>query len=565
YQQKRAEEIANMVRAMGDKAAGSKLLTRLPDKYREAVAAITKDGPIETIRVDSEAFNELAQTSGVGVERLAQAFRIDAAEALTAIEAGQDVLIPSGNYAAVIQTAKKEIGIGGTEIHTAFAPNIRLRADDFTAKEVEAMKKIAADEQAARAASEGDNSFADAADRVREDSRQRLAATGRFNAETTAIQSSIPAEFIITLAERTGQDPEALWKDFAARTESKLQTEEGELAQSMARQPVQIDDRELELASKELEPKQFEAWKAAREGLSNEQIAERMNEAEPDAIYTPEQVKQWLFRARGHGYDSQKASWYDRGLSIETQRVINMKARGVANKEIATALYPDKDTKSGRNQVGVLVNRHKALIAEKRQALTGELPQEQRGGFTGMNLSQEAVIRLYESANLSTFVHETAHWYLTTLEKMGRMPDAHPFVIEQLAAVRNWAGKHPEFQIYDEAGQITPEGVEVQEMFAETFEAYLREGKAPSSAMRSVFAAFKSWLLRVYKQLTDIGGRVRLDAEITAVFDRALATDEAITAARKGMDQNATQMAQAMLDKGVITQKQFDRTKARLL
>jgi len=564
YQQKRAEEIANMIRAMGDKAADSKLLKRMPEKYREAVTAITKDGPLENIRVDGEAFSELAQEKGLTVERLAQAFRIDAAEALTAIEAGQDVVIPSGNYAAVIQTAKKEIGIGGAEIHTAFAPNIRLRADDFTAKEVEAMKKIVSDEQAARAASEGENSFADSADRVREDSRQRLAATGRFNAETTAIQSSIPAEFIITLAERTGQDPEALWKDFAARAESKLQTEEGELAQSGERAPIEADDDMVVRASEAMSEYSFAVWKAAAiEARTNQQIADDPEIAalraslpadERDMMPGAESISIVLAKARALGFPVGQAQRGPRSNKDTLRKLVKL---GLSTKDIHTrlGLPPEK-----RASLNVQVSKIKK---EMREA--GELPQEQRGGFTGMNLSQEAVIRLYESANLSTFVHETAHWYLTTLEKMGRMPDAHPFVIEQLASIRNWAGKHPEFEIYDEAGQITPEGVEVQEMFAETFEAYLREGKAPSSAMRSVFAAFKSWLMRVYKSIAEIGGRVRLDAEITAVFDRALATDEAIAAARKGMDKNAEAMAKAMLDKGVITQRQYERTKERLL
>lgn len=832
YAQKRAEDIANMVRAMGDKAADSKLLKRMPDKYREAVAAITKDGPLENIRVDGEAFSELAQEKGIPVERLAQAFRIDPADAMMAIESGQDVVIPSGNYAAVIQTGKKELGIAGTEIHTALAPNIRLRADDFTAKEAAAMKQVVADEQAARESDEAGTSFASAADRVREDSRQTLAATGRFNAETTAVQFVIFAELIITLAERTNQDPEKLWADYKASVESKIKADEDELSQGGDRAPVEVDDDTLQRASERLTEYEFAVWKAATlEGRTNSDIADDpaieelrlkqyVTRSEKDAMPSREGISVVLNRARNKGFSAPEAKrgrgdaikddvkrliklgltskqiherlgrpaelrnstnaqvskikkemreagelaqsslpmdeasrmqraremgfdvdtplYHGRGNEVETLP-IGTKARqqelgrgvyltsnrdgaagyaqqravrsgggnGVvykvfvrgsfvqSNGSVALRSLPKemqqkikketpwlvKNTSQGNNHITLPdlarmeggaeflrsagidglrrgdelvvfdpanIRRTDATFDPSQEGSSKLLAQDQtenRGGFTGMNLSQEAVIRLYESANLSTFVHETAHWYLTTLEKMARTAPAatrasasgstpelqraqklldaldaggvasnpilvnniarslglvvsadaamaetverirvtvaeasakssgtaesergaHPFVIEQLAAIRNWAGKHPEFEIYDASGQITPEGVEVHEAFAETFEAYLREGKAPSTAMRSVFAAFKSWLMRVYRSITEIGGRVRLNEEISAVFDRALATDEAIAAVRKGMDKNAEAMAKTMLDKGVITQRQYERTKARLV
>lgn len=563
YQQKRAEEIARFVDKSLDNGANSKLLKRHADKYREAVAATTD----VVYRVDSDALNELAQEQGVSVAQLATVFRIDPTAAQQAIDGGQEVVIPAGNYVAGIQYAKKEIGIGGEAIHAALGPNIRLNENDPTLREVEAFRAIAESMQA----QQEEPGFADAADRVREDSRKILADTKRYNAETTANLSRVKAELMIVFAERTNQDPEKLWADYKASVESSIKVSEDELSQGK-REAVQVDDATLMRASEELLPQEFEAWKlATTKGMSNRDIAVEIGGE--NASVTPEAVSAYLTSARRKGFEAPRVNpptTDGRPKLAPTDMVIALAAQGKRNVDIAAEAYPERfetDRAATLNLVGQLKFKHKKKIAAFKQQL--ELAQEQerenRGGFTGMNLSQEAIIRLYESANLSTFVHETAHWYLTTLEKMARLPDAHPFVIEQLASIRNWAGKHPEFEIYDANGQITPEGVEVHEAFAETFEAYMREGKAPSTAMRSVFAAFKSWLMRVYKSIADIGGRVRLNDEIRSVFDRALATDEAIAAARKGMDKNAEAMAKAMLDKGVITQRQYERTKERLL
>lgn len=701
YQQKRAEDLARFIQALSDNAKDSKLLTRLPDKYREAVAAITKDGPVENIRVQSEAFTELAQTTGVGVDQLAKVFNVDAEQVAASIANGEDVVIPSGNYAAALHTAKKEIGITGESIHSAFAPNIRLRADDFTAKEQAAMKQVFQAEQEARTrAAETDQTFADSADRVREAIREQVVATGMYSTDVANTQAEIVSAMVTTLAERTGQDPEALWKEqgFDIIASVSNQRDDGALEQSVARTPNPPSDFDLKWAAEDLEPKQFEAWKAAREGLSNEQIAARMNEVEADAIYTPKQVSMWLLKAREHGYDSEKAA--TRVKAPETQRIIELRARGRKNADIAQSVYPDVDTQTALNRVKALASKNKAKIEERKAALEGakslaqgnrrtprtvddvmverasieltpgefeawkaaneglsneeiairlggseggsvesvrtQLKEARRKGFdvervkSGGSISQEtlrvlelkaqglpnrvvaervyperdradaarqvsvladrhrqrieamkslaqetggtftpredrSIIRLFEKRNLATLAHEGAHWYLDTLWRMGQTENPHPFVLEQLSSILEWHGKSPNWTaMFNSDGSFTQEGVDLQEAFAETFEAYLREGKAPSVGMRAVFAAFKQWLLRAYKAVTSIGNRVNLNDEIRQVFDRMLVTDEAIRAAQSNLTRDSEAMATALLEKGVITPKQFEKTKERI-
>lgn len=192
------------------------------------------------------------------------------------------------------------------------------------------------------------------------------------------------------------------------------------------------------------------------------------------------------------------------------------------------------------------------------------LAQEKRGAFLRMP-GQRSEIRLFEARDLSTFMHEASHWYLDLLVQMGQGANPHPFVTEQLAAVAKWKGLDALPPIWGEDGKITDGWREVQESFAETFEAYLREGKAPSRDLRDVFASFRQWLLSLYKSIRNIGSRVDLTPEIKGVFDRMLATDEAMAEASAGIEADAEALAKAMFDKGAIkTEAELERIKKRL-
>ncbi len=73
------------------------------------------------------------------------------------------------------------------------------------------------------------------------------------------------------------------------------------------------------------------------------------------------------------------------------------------------------------------------------------------------------------------------------------------------------------------------------ERFAESFEQYLLEGKAPTTELQPLFRKFRSWLVNVYKSLTQFmrGRDLKLNDDIRRVFDRMLATDEQIRQAEE--------------------------------
>lgn len=73
------------------------------------------------------------------------------------------------------------------------------------------------------------------------------------------------------------------------------------------------------------------------------------------------------------------------------------------------------------------------------------------------------------------------------------------------------------------------------ERWAEAFEQYLFEGKAPSQELQPLFRRFRSWLINVYKSLKQfmLGRNLQLGDDIRKVFDRLIATDEEIAQAEE--------------------------------
>lgn len=128
-------------------------------------------------------------------------------------------------------------------------------------------------------------------------------------------------------------------------------------------------------------------------------------------------------------------------------------------------------------------------------------------------------IDLLKGADMSTFLHETGHFYLEVLGDVAASDKATDQIKKDYQTLLDWFGVQSRDQIK----------VEQHEQFARAFEGYLMEGKAPSSALKKAFAAFRVWLTNVYRRLTSLN--VELTPEVRQVFDRLLATEDEISAA----------------------------------
>ncbi len=187
-----------------------------------------------------------------------------------------------------------------------------------------------------------------------------------------------------------------------------------------------------------------------------------------------------------------------------------------------------------------------------------------------------SILKLFETADLSTVLHEGGHFFLKTMQTMeraGELPST-----DGMATLRKWWGENSR-AVFADAKKVMPDvaltdadlkayladgttgnlmkdaalDVGTQEQFARGFEAYLMEGKAPSTELREVFRRFRAWLLEVYRKLR--GLNVTINDEVRGVFDRMLATDAEIETARSSAGDSGPVFTSAeMLG---LTQEQF--------
>lgn len=154
----------------------------------------------------------------------------------------------------------------------------------------------------------------------------------------------------------------------------------------------------------------------------------------------------------------------------------------------------------------------------------------------GYNPSTNVIRLVSGKADLSTFLHESGHQFLEELmhDAMLLLPEhereltrEQQQLLSDIDRVLNWfgfSGTHQEWlQLSVDARRVH------HEQFARGFEAYLMEGRAPSPELRTAFARFRAWLVAIYRQARAL--RVDVTPEIRGVFDRLLATDDAIAAA----------------------------------
>jgi hypothetical protein len=153
--------------------------------------------------------------------------------------------------------------------------------------------------------------------------------------------------------------------------------------------------------------------------------------------------------------------------------------------------------------------------------------QGKRGQITfGTDIKQQpTVITLLQNADLSTFLHESGHFYLEVMADLATQPTTPLEVMQDFVTTLNWFGVTPEQWRAMSMEQRRP----YHEKWARGFESYLFEGRAPSLETQSLFSRFRAWLLNVYRQLT--GLNVELTQEVRQVMDRLLATNDEIVRA----------------------------------
>ena len=155
------------------------------------------------------------------------------------------------------------------------------------------------------------------------------------------------------------------------------------------------------------------------------------------------------------------------------------------------------------------------VFDDKAVKIIDKYYQDVKTDILGATTVDGRLISLLPKADASTFIHESAHWYLITMEKLAKNKKATKQFKADYQRIRSWT-KTKGFKIQKEG----------HEKFARGFEAYLRSGKAPTAALNGVFARFKQWLSKIYSDFKALGGKP--SPTVARVFDRMIATDEEI-------------------------------------
>lgn len=222
--------------------------------------------------------------------------------------------------------------------------------------------------------------------------------------------------------------------------------------------------------------------------------------------------------------------------TLDTQALLDALGRELAGEPVYAETRIDQMRQAGAELRELLsaagVDPDTASMADIRAAVErfdGGRALEQRGtGPQGQIQFTEgqALIRLFASANASTFQHEMAHFWLERLFANARQSldtDGNPAARQTFAdveAIKAWFkdNGHPV------EGVTIP--TEAHEMFARAWEQYLMEGKAPTTRLQSAFRKFSRWLKAIYRTVANLN--TPITPEIREVMDRMLATEQEI-------------------------------------
>lgn len=201
--------------------------------------------------------------------------------------------------------------------------------------------------------------------------------------------------------------------------------------------------------------------------------------------------------------------------------VFQMKREGSTNPKRDASLLLNSLGIKGVTYEGNKDGRCFVVFDDKAISIIDKYNQQQ-AQIQGQTTVTGDVISLFDAADQSTFMHESAHWYLINMQKLALNENASRQFTEDFFTLQQWFGnKKIDADI----------SVEQHEKFARGFEAYLRTGKAPAPQLHGIFNRFKSWLTSIYRDFKQLGGKPT--KEVTAVMDRMLATEDEISMAMK--------------------------------
>lgn len=191
-----------------------------------------------------------------------------------------------------------------------------------------------------------------------------------------------------------------------------------------------------------------------------------------------------------------QASKQKRGIGTKAMQELQ---RLAAADGMALTLQPADNSSTKRSALvkfytglgfSPIKKRSKDMVWRPPGALAQE-PQQPRGTFNPATLE----LVLNPNANLSTFFHETGHFFLEVLADVASQPNAPVQIVEDMNTFLKWAGI-ADLQTWN---SLDLDGKRAShERWAESIEQYVMEGRAPSVELQPLMRRFATWLKSVY-------------------------------------------------------------------
>jgi len=483
-------------KALGEGVANSKTFTRLPEKMQDFIAKATKDGPIENVYVPVQSWTTYWQSLNLDPGAAADDVLDSRADYERAVATGEDIAIPMSRYATKIAP---------TEHNGFFAKELRLAPDEMNAREAIEAEEAVAEE--ADAATQGEPSSSAA--KVREDIVGQLLARG-FDRSTVESYAQLYESTFRTLGERAGIDPFELYKQYGLKIERPMPDvlKAGGKVDSLDSYLDRLRNTELQVTGEALT--QLERYLSAADidlgSMTNEEVKARLAEVGEQS------GRETNFRILSPA-ESTSGKWV-------VGTAPNGPNKFFDNEAEARAYFDEHNTSN-------------FVVFDAKDVKVEEYFQDMgvRRGAIRFGKDRQFNIDIFARADLSTFLHETGHFYL---EVMGDLADQlrgqeglteqQTKIVADYDAALKWLGVASRDEIE----------VDQHEKWARGLEAYLMEGKAPSAELRTIFARFRSWLVAIYRSLANLN--VKLTDEVRGVMDRMIATDVEIEQAEREAD-----------------------------
>ncbi|MFA7322042.1 MAG: hypothetical protein WC000_11315, partial [Dokdonella sp.] len=553
----RAEETGGTLEQLVTLMAESKLRERAPDSFNDFVAQITESGGTPTeLYIDAEQLANTLNQGAITLEQL-RAFAPAAADQLEAAQhvPGADIRVPLAEFAAAPQ-----------EITAALLDHLRESPDAMSRDEAkqylsgqgaDLLRQVQQELDAAAPAAEFQQSVAE----ISAQFEAQLNAVGKFRPEANRAYAGLLGNFYAVQAQRAGVSAQEFMQRYrlgvtAKEAQGEQQLEQGAITttpefRKWFAASAAVDDNGKPKVVYHGTRGDFDAFDRDQAGKTT-----GAGNAKLGFFFTDRADVAARYARMGSDQQGQQSIL---PVYVSMQNPVRVAAKNMqeADKKLEVEMRPKHDgaiisVGEGDSAQTVYVVREPTQI---KSAIGNDgsydasdpniLSQGNRAALSfGADITASpSVIALLENADLSSFIHESGHFFLEVLADLAAriqggiaagesVSDSERAIVADMEKILTWFGVKatPEQSALEVWLTMTLEQKRHHhEQWARGFEKYVMEGKAPSQELQSLFSKFRAWLVSVYKTLA--GLNVQLSDEVRQVMGRMLATDEAIAQA----------------------------------